>query len=180
MRWLGPKPAADRWRGLSITRYWHGRVTSGSLECGGQALGGLSRASAPWEGLSPGRTSEALGPANCPWCGPPKAAVPRVSVVQGWEVVQQSIKGRLGCTKWRVIYCNFMSMKSFHTKSIFSWGKRYPFKMATPKIRRTHNRLNLLWGMVFFNHRCRGPSWVACKIHHREHSCIGSADRINT
>ena len=25
-----------------------------------------------------GRTSEALGSANCPWCGPSKAAVPRV------------------------------------------------------------------------------------------------------
>lgn len=149
---------------------WAG--SAGPLPCGRSSF--LGRTS---EALGP--TSEALGPANCPWCGPPKAAVPGVCVVQGWEVVQQSIKCRLGCTRLRVTYCNFMSMKSFHTKSIFSWGKRYPFKMAKPKIR-THNRLNLLWGMVFFNYRCRGPSWVACKIHHRELSCIGSADCMNT
>ena len=103
------------------------------------------------QGLSPvgvssflGRTSEALGSANCPWCGPSKAAVPRVWVMQGPELVQQSIRGRLDCTKLRLIYCNFMSMKSFHTKSIFSWGEPYSFKMAKPKIRRTHNRLNFL------------------------------------
>ena len=135
---------------------------SPNTDMAGSPAAVLSVEAKPWAGSAGplprgrssllGRTSEALGPANCPWCGPPKAAVPGVSLVQGWEVVQQSIKGRLGCTEWRVIYCHFMSMKSFHTKSIFSWGKRYPFKMAKPKIRRTHNRLNLLCGMVKENH----------------------------
>ena len=66
---------------------------SPNTDMAGSPAAVLSVEAKPWAGSAgplprgrsslPGRTSEALGPANCPWCGPPKAAVPGVSLVQG-------------------------------------------------------------------------------------------------
>lgn len=95
---------------------------------GGQALGRPSRASALWEVLSfLGRNPWSLGGRPLkPWGLPTvHGAVPKLlsPSVSGARMRSGSARQRLGCTRLRVIYCNFMSMKSFHTKSIFSLGE---------------------------------------------------------